>query len=254
MKGPYYITIICLLLLTSYVKAQTKPNYDEIIAYASQELNEDSILNSFAFKLRAKAYYSKGNKTIAIKDYNSYINLNKEDWEAYYERGVIRKELEDYHGALIDFEKSLKNTPNLSNIYFAIGETYQSIDTPTKALEFYKKAILHDEANSKAYNNIGLIYLEKCKYEEAINYFSKAINSNSVQLNCLFNRGYAYMQMESLAKAENDLNRAYKLSPDNGYVNYYLGLLNQKKGNQEIALKYFNKALEKGISKNTFKK
>jgi uncharacterized protein len=76
--------------------------------------------------LTAKEYFEYGdqkrldNENLdAINNYNSAINLNSQYAEAYYERGVLKKDkLNDNQGALADLTKAIVINPKYSDAYY----------------------------------------------------------------------------------------------------------------------------------------
>src|ERR1700751_1582130 len=53
----------------------------------------------------------------AISDYNKAIELNPHYAEAYYKRGNVKKNIKDYTGALADYTKSIEIKPDNALVY-----------------------------------------------------------------------------------------------------------------------------------------
>lgn len=82
----------------------------------------------------------------------------------------IREEMNDY--------------PGLVYTYNNIGHIYSELANDTKALEFYERALTHQELASVKgvdgiiYNNIGSVYMRAQKFDAALSYFNRALNYN----------------------------------------------------------------------------
>ena len=71
------------------------------------------VLNLITFGQTAEDYFNKGNSKIslqdyrgAIADYNKCIQLNPDDAAAYNKRGNAKNHLQDKNGACLDWSKA----------------------------------------------------------------------------------------------------------------------------------------------------
>ena len=88
----------------------------------------------------------------AIQDYNKAIELNPKDEIAYYNRGNAKSKLEDYHGAIQDYNKAIELNPNDKDAYNFRGiAKFKLGDTNGACLDFSKAGELGLE---KAYEAI----------------------------------------------------------------------------------------------------
>lgn len=109
-----FIAIIFLSLsalnsgLTSPVHAQTTPTH------TVTTIAQDSVyfLNRGRDRFQRKDY--KG----AIEDFNQAIILNPNNANAYYNRGLLFRELGDALSAVLDFDRALQLNPRYANAYF----------------------------------------------------------------------------------------------------------------------------------------
>ena len=69
---------------------------------------------------QAKAKHKLNDYKGAIADYNKAIKLNPRD-TAYYNRGCAKFDLKDYNGALEDFTKAIELDPTFANAYYNRG-------------------------------------------------------------------------------------------------------------------------------------
>ena len=77
-----------------------------------------------AISQSALTYFSRGNSKYklndyrgAILDYNKAIELNPTLAEAYINRGNTKNDLNDYRGAILDFNKAIELNPTLAKVF-----------------------------------------------------------------------------------------------------------------------------------------
>lgn len=84
--------------------------------------------------------------------------------------------------------------------------------------------------------------------ENALNEFSLAIKKEPGYAEAYSNRAVAYMQLRKFNKAQEDLNQARTLAPDNAGIRYNLASLYSLKGDVDLALDEIDAALERGFA------
>ena len=68
-------------------------------------------------------------------------------YECYYQRGIAKKSLEDYRGAIMDFTEALKTAPNIAICYFYRGDCKWKLDDNQGAINDLTKYI---DANNES--------------------------------------------------------------------------------------------------------
>ena len=67
-----------------------------------------------AYTNRGNLYADKGEKDLALNDYNQAIKLNPQLAEAYVNRGTLYQEKGEYELALKDYNQAIKLNPQLA--------------------------------------------------------------------------------------------------------------------------------------------
>jgi tetratricopeptide (TPR) repeat protein len=93
-------------------------------------------------------------------------------------------------------------------------------------------------------NSIGNQYEKQRDYNMALNYYNQAIESDSTNGPIYCNRGFIYMGLNQLAKAEEDFMHSIRLAPKHAVAYNNMGALGMNKNQNEKALEYLNKAIE----------
>jgi len=113
-----------------------------------------------------KAYFDRalvlkklGNEESALEDYDRILQISDGNYlEANINRGLTKKMMKDYRGALVDLNESIKLSPdnaslylNRANLYFVFGYFADAISDFTKAIDL-------KENYAEAYLNRGLTH------------------------------------------------------------------------------------------------
>lgn len=109
---------------------------------------------------RALVLKSLGYREAALEDYNKIIKVGNVDMpEAYLNRGLTRKMLGDFGGALADMNAALESSPNDPVLHKNRGNLYLLLGYHQHAIEDYTNATLLDENFAEAYYNRALAHL-----------------------------------------------------------------------------------------------
>lgn len=161
------------------------------------------------YKVRGNGYFALKKQDKGIRDYETAIGLSL-DPEAsshlyYYWRGLELYKLEDYEGAVRNFDEAIKlilDNPlyysNLGNAYFQMGEKQ-------KGIENYDKAIKLDPGSAeKYYSWRGFQLYSQEDNEETI----AEINRDPAKFNCI--QGYTLFHMGKKKGRNRVLQQSYQ--------------------------------------------
>lgn len=130
-----------------------------------------------------------------------------------------------------------------SELYTAIGDTYQSMGRDAEADAAYRKAVSANRWNSTALNNRAYMYAESGKnLDEALRLAKRAVKMKPDERNFLDTLGWVYYKKGDYGSALEYLSRAAG-SPDAAEIRYHLGLAYLKTGKREKAWVELQKAL-----------
>jgi len=144
-------------------------------------------------------------------DLDKAIELEPENTNAYNNRGLTYRELEEHQKALADFDKVIKLEPNNADAYGNRGLTYRALEKNKQAIADFDKAIELEPNVVAHYHNRGLVYRDLEKYEEAMADFNHALEIDKQNVGVLLSRCKNYHYMGYYQQALENLNTSIEL-------------------------------------------
>jgi len=162
-----------------------------------------------------------------------------------------------------DYE--LKCIRQLSNAYWRSNDLQNFYILSEEALTIAEK-INHKREQGLCLNNIGLYYWKTSNYEKALDSYEKSLdisrllNNEKSESNCLNNIGLIYSNLGIYEKSLSYLLKAYEIDKqfasdinisidlnNIGNIYWYKGLLSEQEKDLQLALSYYENALEIAI-------
>lgn len=113
-----------------------------------------------------------GDKDGALKDYDKAIDLNPNESDAYFNRGIIKDDMGKKEDALKDYDIAIKLNPNDYGAYFNhgiilynLGEKEDAIKDFSKAIELNPNFTLAYEYRADCYRLLSIIEIDEAKIE-----------------------------------------------------------------------------------------
>lgn len=210
----------------------------------------------FAYAQTAEDYFNSGLAKFnlqdyrgAVEDYNRAIELNPNEHRAYLLRGNTKAELQDYSGAIQDYNKAIELNPIEHLAYFLRGLVKSELKDYRAAIEDYSEAIELKPNDADAYYSRGSAKAKLQDYMGALQDYNKVIELSPKLASAYLSRGGAKFRLEDYRGAIQDFDKAIELNLD--YDEAYLS-----RGLAKISLKQkdngcldLSKAGELGLAK-----
>jgi len=137
------------------------------------------------------------------------ILLNTNFAEAYTSRGTIKFTLQDYEGALQDYNKTLEINPNYYYAYASRGSVFAMQKKYAQAVEDYNKSLLFNPTDMPTYLNRGMARVQLRDFNGAREDLTIYINFNPNEPKAYYHRGLANANLGRLTECCSDWKRAY---------------------------------------------
>lgn len=156
----------------------------------------------------------------AMDDFNKSIEINPNFSEAFFNRGILKKVMEDYQGALEDYNKAIELDENSEAYRFRAG-IKSILNDFVGAMKDYNLAIVkHPNQRCTIYYNRGCLKFDLEDFKGAIDDFDKSIEANTIsnkrwpRSDFYKKRGDCKLKIEDYYGAIEDLNKAMELNPN----------------------------------------
>jgi len=163
------------------------------VAYENLELPEKALADYDAcLKLDEFRTDALNNKAVqlaklkrmdeAVLAFTELVDLDREDFLGYRNRGLCRFDQKDYANAMDDYNKAIGLNPDDASSWFQRGNVYLATNALTEAESDYSKAIELDPDFAKAWMNRGVVNYRTGKRTQAAEDLTKAqeLDSNIV--------------------------------------------------------------------------
>lgn len=214
------------------------------------------------------------NQKIAL--YNQVIELEPENLDAYFYRGIAKNDLGDYYAAIVDYSKIIVAKPD-ADTYFNRANSRYSLKDLEGAKEDYKKAIEMDPYFVDALYSLACTNFDLGDFELALTNFNKVIKIQPYHQNAYhlrariysdlkdhkkalqnysmailitpsadsyYNRGVYLMEINYYKKANSDLSKSIRLNGNNGFAYFYRGASQLLLGKFKNSISDFSTALK----------
>lgn len=165
----------------------------------------------------AVAQRKTGNLEESLKNLNTALSYDSNDFNIYTQRAVTYVAKNDYLNAEVDFAKALQLNDKNANAYFERGMMNKKLEKYPDAIGDFTNAILFQEKNPNAYYNRALCYQALNKYEEAEKEFAIAKN-----------QGYNKKNIESALSVCKE--KAYEFNKESNNPQIELANIGDKEG------------------------
>ena len=182
----------------------------------------------------AKAGYSEGlalkGNDLLIKDqaatakglFLEAIKFSPKNSAAYFGLGEVYAALDQRAEAIANYETSLENNKNLTEIYVPLGILYYQTGEIAKADDLLSKALLIKADNAETQFFLGLIRASQNRNDEALAAFAKAKILDPANSEVYHNTGEVLTRLKRPADAIAEYQKATSLKPT--YFDAWLGL------------------------------
>ena len=164
--------------------------------------------------------------------------------EEYVNRGIERRDSNNYNGAISDFTAAIRIKPDYDFAYFHRAYIKDDLKDYYGAIEDYSKAIELDPDYAYAYTNRGVVKDKLKDYYGAISDYSKAIEINPDFADAYTNRAYAKDELKDYYGAINDYSKAIELKPDYAFAYINRGIAKKNLKDYYGAIEDYSKAIE----------
>lgn len=165
---------------------------------------------------RAILKFDMQNYSGALNDYNKLLQLRKNEALPYFNRANTRYELTASEVLRTSFSGPIVYLGN--NKLQAQTTQKPAVKNYDDVIEDYKTCLLYDPSFYYAYFNIGNIKIETHDFNSAVGNYSKAISIEPKFAEAYYNRGLTFIYLKRQEEGCRDLSKAGELGIEKAYV------------------------------------
>lgn len=200
------VILVCLALVTCKQVGYWKSNLTLYDHTLEVTKNNWLIYNN-----RGNVHNSQGDYRRAIEDYNRAIEIKPDYADAFANRGAAYNGLEHYNHAVADFSRALRIKPVYAEAYINRGAAYNNLGKHRLAIEDLNRGIEIKPGYAEAYFSRAVAHNARRHYSEAIEDFSRAIEIKPAYAVAYFQRGMIYFNHGDVAPGCRDAKKVCEL-------------------------------------------
>jgi tetratricopeptide (TPR) repeat protein len=236
--------------------------FDEAITV----LNEQTKINPFddyAYRLSGRVYWQLQDYTNAEAAFRKQIEVTPLDQYAHASLGQMLVEARKYKQAVPELERAISLAPEEEMLHVSLGRAYLNLDETDKAIAAFEEAIKLDRTPG-VLNDVAYFLSEKSvQLDKAQQYAESAVTTtaitlrnvetSSLKIDDMFfvsslaaywdTLGWVYFQKGDLDAAERYIRAAWTLQ-QHGDVGYHLGMIEEKRGRKDDAIRFYAQGTE----------
>ena len=154
----------------------------------------------------------------------------------YIRKGLLRE-------AELALIRAVKADPSLSEAFYNLGWVYQQQQDYSRALAFYKEAIMQIGDDAEIYELMALCTIAMDNPTDAVSFYNAALKLRPDSLNIAAGLAQLYIKLGDLNKATEILKIALISHPERSELHMTLGLIQKDQGLYENAIAHFRKVV-----------
>jgi putative PEP-CTERM system TPR-repeat lipoprotein len=199
--------------------------------------------NRKALYLLAEIQTSRNDGTAALQTLDRVLQINPNDLEAQYRKGLLYIEIKDYDNARIVADAMIKQFPKRAESHRLQGFVYYFKQQYVDAIPALQRSLVM-QPNAGTYYILGLSHYYRNEKEQAINQFQKALEVNPSLIQARVQLALLLLQVKRTDDAIKEVKTALAQDDQNAMAHNVLGSAYLTKGNYAEGLTELNKALE----------
>jgi tetratricopeptide (TPR) repeat protein len=217
VTGGFIILMIVLSQKQIAVWRNSETLWTNVIKYYPQQETARSIRGIYYAKMAKKSVDLKIKKSFeekAMDDFKIAIDAGTKRADVLEGAGCIYGERGDFNNALKCLDQSVKLNPVKGSAYFNRGLTLSMLNRNEEAINDYNMSLIYSPRDAvKILTNRSNLFMLLGRFKEAIPDFDYLISLDSRNFVFFYNRGIAKQQINDIAGAISDYQKALQLEP-----------------------------------------
>ncbi|MBK8574172.1 MAG: tetratricopeptide repeat protein [Elusimicrobia bacterium] len=210
---------------------------EDVALAAAQQAVALSTSNANAYLLLGRVHLARGENNAAQIAFEEALKIDPSNVEALG-WAASRRQIVDPQGARQLYEKFLISNPDADRVLSSLGEIQQKQGDYSAAEASFKKSLASDPDNAEAQLGLAGLYDVRGDTAAAIMAYETYLEGNPDTVEVLTRLGQLYYMSSRVAEAQDVLDRAVRLSPENRAVHFWRALVAQEERQWDDAVRY----------------
>ncbi|MDI6792764.1 MAG: tetratricopeptide repeat protein [bacterium] len=205
-----------------------------------------------AYRHLAENYLTEDEIENAITAYKRALGYDLKDIRTRFELGELYLCEDRIESAIKEFKEVLKQNPRHIEALNSLGLSYDLDDQPGEAIKYWEKVIELTPEHpfikkylASAYSHQSRHLTEKRRFEEALLLMDKLDELCGKGVDSYFIRGFIYLEMNELTRADKYCQQAVRLSSEGHLLCVEIGDRYLDRGLEDKAKQYFREAIKR---------
>lgn len=199
------------------------------------------------YNLQGEIYLSQKNYNKASEKFEKAIAINKQWWVPYRGLSLMHAAQDDTEKSLDALRRGMSNGADIERLGIDLALAEQQLDRREDAINTYESILDKLPDSILAKNNLSMLLVDdSAKPDEiarAVDYI-ESIQDEIKGAALLDTAGWVYYRSGDLTKSIEYLSKALLSAPDNGEMNYHIGMAYAAQGNVVKAREHLQKATD----------
>ena len=192
--------------------------------------------------LELASVLEKEGKTALVYDVLDALSLQKPDQAVvYFVQSLLAMQMKNKELAEAKIAQALKVQPDWDKALVLQAQIAVYAGDLAKAKNLLTNAAVKHPGNDKIKKLLAQVLIKAADYEQAVNVYQEIISANPQDAESQFALALVHLQLEQDGKAEDLLNKLLERPEWQYQASFYLGKIEEKRGNVEKALDWFDK-------------
>ena len=178
---------------------------------SDEELETESTI----FLERAKGLEEIGQYSKALKAYDEALKINPNNFEAYYNKGLLHYKIGDFEKALEVLYKAGELNWKHKDVWYYSGKVLEKLERYDKALEAFNSDLHIDDKDIKSWISKGNVLLKLERYDDAINAIDEIIKIDSTNIDAFGQKGKILEKLKRYDEAVNCYDKVLTIDINN---------------------------------------
>jgi tetratricopeptide (TPR) repeat protein len=173
----------------------------------------DDKVNEAAIRAKlAKIFLERNALDDAKKEYLILTKIDPDNFENYYQLGVMFFNANNNDKAAAYLKKSVSCNNKYGQSYYFLGQIYYRMGNYQEAKQMFLESIKLEQNSYRSHYFLGLVLRQLGDYEWAVKEFEVAQRDDDIKVKCFLAKGTCFLEREHLPKAVIEFERGLKFA------------------------------------------